>query len=39
MEMTSEDGRVQVTGGGGEVAGVPTGPLAELITAAIVVRI
>lgn len=39
MEMTSEDGRVQVTDGGGEVAGVPTGPLAELITAAIVVRI
>jgi hypothetical protein len=39
MEMESEDGRIKVTEGGGEVAGVPTGPLAELITAAIVVRI
>jgi hypothetical protein len=39
MEMESEDGRIKITDGGGEVAGVPTGPLAELITAAIVVRI
>jgi hypothetical protein len=39
MEMESEDGRIKVTEGGGEVAGVPTGPLAELITTAIVVRL
>ena len=39
MEMESEDGRIKVTEGGGEIAGVPTGPLAELITAAIVLRI
>jgi len=39
MEMESDDGRVQVVSGGGTVAGFPTGPLAELITAAIVVRL
>jgi hypothetical protein len=39
MELTSEDGRVRVVSGGGTVAGIPSGPLAELITAAIVVRL
>jgi hypothetical protein len=39
LELTSDDGRVQVVSGGGTVAGVETGPLAELITAAIVVQL
>lgn len=39
MTLESEDGRIVVTEGGGEVAGYPTGPLAELITSAIVVRL
>jgi hypothetical protein len=39
MELTSEDGRIMVTSGGGTVAGYPTGPLAELITQAIVVQL
>lgn len=39
MKMQSDDGRIRVTEGGGTVAGVPTGPLAELLTAAIVVRL
>ena len=36
MVLTSSDGQVEVVSGGGTVAGFPTGPLAELITAAIV---
>ncbi len=39
MELTSDRGRVQVVSGGGTVAGFPTGPLAELITSAIVVQL
>ena len=39
MELTSDDGRVRVVSGGGTVAGVPTGPLAELLTSAIVVQL
>ena len=39
MELTSDDGRITVTSGGGTVAGFPTGPLAELITQAIVVQL
>jgi hypothetical protein len=39
LELTSDDGRVQVVSGGGTVAGFETGPLAELITAAIVVQL
>jgi hypothetical protein len=39
MELESDDGRITVTSGGGTVAGYPTGPLAELITEAIVVRL
>jgi hypothetical protein len=39
MELESDDGRIIVTEGEGEVAGYPAGPLAELITSAIVVQI
>jgi hypothetical protein len=39
MELRSENGRVVVASGGGTVDGYPTGPLAELITSAIVVRL
>jgi hypothetical protein len=39
MELTSDDGRIEVVGGGGTVAGLPAGPLAELITATILVRL
>jgi hypothetical protein len=39
MELRSDDGRVVVESGGGSVAGYPTGPLAELITSAIAVRL
>ena len=39
MEIQSEDGRISVVSGGGTIAGVPTGPLAELITSAIAVRL
>jgi hypothetical protein len=39
MQLTSDDGRVEVTSGGGSVAGVPTGHLAEMITSAVVVRL
>jgi hypothetical protein len=39
MGLQSDDGRIRVVSGGGTVAGYPAGPLAELITAAIVVRL
>jgi hypothetical protein len=39
MELTSDDGRIEVVGGGGTIAGLPAGPLAELITATILVRL
>jgi hypothetical protein len=39
MDLTSDGGRVVVVSGGGTVAGYPTGPLAELITSAIVLRL
>ncbi len=39
MEMRSDGGRVVVVSGGGTIAGYPTGPLAELITSAIAVRL
>lgn len=39
MQLTSDDGRIQVTAGEGEIAGVPTGPLAEVITQAILERL
>jgi hypothetical protein len=39
MGLTSDGGRIVVVSGGGTVAGYPTGPLAELITSAIAVRL
>ena len=39
MELESDGGRVVVVAGGGTVAGIPTGPLAELITEAIAIRL
>jgi hypothetical protein len=39
LELESEHGRVVVVDGGGTVAGYPAGPLAELITSAVVVRL
>lgn len=39
LELDSEDGRIHVTGGDAEVGGVPAGPLAEIITSAIVVQL
>ncbi len=39
MGLKSENGRVVVVSGGAKIAGFPTGPLAELITSAIVVRL
>lgn len=39
MDLKSEGGRIVVVSGGGTVNGYPTGPLAELITSAIVVRL
>ncbi len=39
MELRSQGSRVIVVSGGGSVAGYPTGPLAELITATIAVRL
>lgn len=39
MRLEAGDGSIRVTEGGGEIAGVPTGPLAELLTNAIVERL
>ena len=40
MELTSDDGRIIVTSGArARSPGFPTGPLAELITSAIVVQL
>jgi len=39
MLLESDDGRVRVIEGGGEVAGFPTGPLAEIITSAIAIEL
>lgn len=39
MGLESEDGRLKVVSGGGTIAGVPTGPLAVLLTNAIAVRL
>jgi hypothetical protein len=39
MELESDDGRIVVTEGEGEIAGYPAGALAELVTATIVVQI
>jgi hypothetical protein len=39
MELVSGDDGIEVTSGAGTVAGIPTGPIGELITAAIVSRL
>jgi DNA-binding transcriptional LysR family regulator len=39
MELVSSDDGIEVASGGGTVAGIPTGPIGELITAAIVSRL
>jgi hypothetical protein len=39
MRMESDDGRISIVSGGGTIAGYPTGPLAQFITAAIVSRL
>ena len=39
MNLKSDGGRVVVTSGGGTVAGLPTGPLAELITSVVAVKL
>jgi hypothetical protein len=39
MALADDGGRVVVVGGSGTVAGIPTGPLAELITSAIAIRL
>jgi hypothetical protein len=39
MELDSVDGRIVVVSGGGTVAGIPTGPLAVLITTFVVVEL
>src|SRR3954451_9758474 len=39
MNLESEGGRVVVTSGGGTIAGIPTGPLAELITSVVVLKL
>ena len=39
MELASSSDGIEVTSGGGTVAGVPAGPVGQLITAAIVARL
>jgi hypothetical protein len=39
MNLESEDGRIVVTAGTGTIAGIPTGPLAQLITSVVVVQL
>lgn len=39
MELDSDGGQIEVVSGGGEIAGFPTGPLAELVTKAITIRL
>jgi hypothetical protein len=39
MQLRSDDGRVVVVSGGGTIAGLPAGPLAQLITSTIVVKL
>ena len=39
MQLTSDDGRIEVVEGEGEIAGIPTGPLAAVITQAILQRL
>ena len=39
MTIESDDGRVHVIDGGGEIAGIPTGPFAAFITSAVTIEI
>jgi hypothetical protein len=39
MQFTSDDGRVKVSSGGAEINGIPTGPLAQLLTSVISVQL
>ena len=39
MKIESDDGRVRVVEGGGQIAGIPTGPLAAFITSAVTVEL
>jgi hypothetical protein len=39
MSISDADGRLRVVSGTGTIAGIPTGPLAELITSALVIRL
>jgi len=39
MKIESDDGRVHVIEGGGEIAGIPTGPFAAFITSAVTVEL
>jgi hypothetical protein len=39
MELRSDGGRVRVVSGGGTVAGFPAGPLAQLLTAAVLTQL
>ena len=39
MSIESDDGRVRVVDGGGDVAGIPTGPLAAIITSAVAIEL
>jgi len=39
MNLESDGGRIVVTSGTGTIAGIPTGPLAELITSVVVVQL
>lgn len=39
MDLESDGGRIVVTSGTGTIAGIPTGPLAELITSVVIVQL
>ena len=39
MKVESDDGRVHVIEGGGEIAGIPTGPFAAFITSAVTIEL
>jgi hypothetical protein len=39
MKIESDDGRVHVIEGGGEIAGIPTGPFAAFITSAVTIEL
>jgi hypothetical protein len=39
MNLESDGGRIVVTRGGGTVAGIPTGPLAELVTSIVALKL